>query len=389
MAPPCEIDAPTPLLGGLSPRAFMRRHWQRKPLLIRQALPDVQPPVTRAALFSLAASEAVESRLIVRGSDAHEGWRLRHGPLPRRALPPLAQPGWTLLVHGLDLHVPQARALLERFRFVPEARLDDVMLSWASDGGGVGAHVDSYDVFLLQVQGRRRWRVGAVRDATLQPGLPLKVLAQFEARHEWLLEPGDMLYLPPGWGHEGVAEGECMTASIGLRAPARAELAREVLGRLLDAEAPGPPVLYRDRGQPATTAPGRIPPALQSFAADAVARALREPRALQAALGEALSEPKPRVVFESRAAAALDGALALDPRTRMMYDDAHVFVNGESWRAGGRDAKLMRRLADARALSARQVARASDGARQQLCQWLEDGWLQPLSTDDRTEDFDS
>ncbi|MBA3625439.1 MAG: cupin domain-containing protein [Methylibium sp.] len=379
MVMPADIDTPTPLLGRLSPRVFMRRHWQKKPLLIRQAMPGVQPPLDRRALFALASSEAVESRLIVRGgNEAPGGWRLRSGPLPRRALPPVSQPGWSLLVQGLDLHAPQARALLERFRFVPEARLDDLMLSWASDGGGVGPHVDSYDVFLLQVQGRRRWRVGAVRDATPEPGLPLKILARFEPQHEWLLEPGDMLYLPPGWGHDGVAEGECMTASIGFRAPERAELAREVLGRLLEGDDAGPRVVYRDASQPATEEPGRIPAALQAFAADAVARALREPRALQAALGEALTEPKPQVWFAPREVGSLEGGVVLDPRTRMMYDDAHVFVNGESWRAGGRAAKLMRRLADARRLTASELARADEAARELLMEWLEDGWLQAL-----------
>ena len=194
------IDTPTPLLGALSPRRFMRRHWQKRPLLIRQALPGVRPPLDRGALFALAGSEDVESRLIVRQRDR---WTLRSGPLPRRALPPVSQAGWTLLVQGLDLHVPAARDLLSMFRFVPEARLDDLMLSWASDGGGVGPHVDSYDVFLLQVQGRRRWRIAPPGDDTLRPDLPLKILAHFEPQQEWPLEPGDMLYPPPGWGHDG------------------------------------------------------------------------------------------------------------------------------------------------------------------------------------------
>ncbi len=358
----------------------MRRHWQKKPLLIRRAVPGVQAPLSRSALFALAAGEAVESRLIVRRG---ETWTLRCGPLPRRALPPVAQAGWTLLLQGLDLHVPAAHELLSMFRFVPEARLDDLMLSWASDGGGVGPHIDSYDVFLLQVQGRRRWRIGPPGDGSLRPGLPLKILANFEPRQEWLLEPGDMLYLPPGWGHDGVAEGECMTASIGFRAPARSELAREVLGRLIERDDDGPQVLYRDPSQAATTEPGRIPDALQRFAADAVARALRDPRALQAALGEALTEPKPRVWFAPPVEVPAIGAgVRLDPRTRMMYDPVHVFVNGESWRAAGRDAALMRRLADRRALSAGELARASGAAHELLTQWAEDGWLQAMGEDD-------
>lgn len=372
------IDAPTDLLGGLSPRSFMRRYWQKKPCLIRAAVPDVRPPLTRAALFALAGDEAVESRLVQQqGSD----WSLRRGPFPRRALPPLSRRGWTLLVQGLDLHVPAAHALLARFRFVPEARLDDLMLSWASDGGGVGPHVDSYDVFLLQVQGRRRWRIAPPGNAALRAGLPLKILAAFEPTEDWLLEPGDMLYLPPGWGHEGVAEGECMTASIGFRAPGRQELARELLLRLAEHDEDADLQLYRDPAQGATDTPGRIPEALQRFASDAVARALRDGDALALALGEALTEPKSNVWFQG-ADGVIEQGVRLDPRTRMMYDATRVFANGESWRAGGRDARLLRRLADRRVLTAAECAAASAEARELLTQWAEDGWLQPLGDDD-------
>ena len=207
-----DVNEALPLLGGLSPAAFMKRHWQKKPLLVRQAWPEVEPPLPRPGLFDLAASDAVESRLVERRPD---GWKVKNGPLSRRALPPVARAGWTLLVQGLDLHVEAAHRMLSRFRFVPDARLDDLMVSWASPGGGVGPHIDSYDVFLLQVQGRRRWRIGKVTDASLHEDAPLKLLRHFEPSDEWLLEPGDMLYLPPNWGHDGVAEGgECMTCSI-------------------------------------------------------------------------------------------------------------------------------------------------------------------------------
>ena len=295
--PPSAL--PTPLLGGLSPAAFMRRHWQKKPLLIRQAVPGVQPIAPRARLFELAQQEDVESRVVVHGDT---GWTLRRGPLARRSLPPVSRPGWTLLVQGLDTHLDAARALLSRFRFIPDARLDDLMVSWASDGGGVGPHVDSYDVFLLQVQGRRRWRIGPVRDPALEPDVPLKILSRFEPDEEWLLEPGDMLYLPPGWGHDGVAEGECMTCSIGFRAAGRDELATDVLQRLVEGLAPeDDDPLYRDPSQPATETPGRVPQKLQAHAAAAVQRLLRDPQALDCALGELLSEPKPLVWFEAGA----------------------------------------------------------------------------------------
>ena len=367
-----DISLATPLLGGLSPEQFMRSHWQKKPLLVRQALPGVQPPLNRTALARLAASEDVESRLV----SAFEGrWALYPGPVAK--LPAFSKPGWTLLVQGLEQHVPAAYDLLSAFRFVPEARLDDLMISYATDGGGVGPHVDSYDVFLIQVQGKRRWRIGHQSDAQMLEGVPLKIIANFEPEQEFLLEAGDMLYLPPGWAHDGVAEGECMTCSVGFRTPWRAELAKDLLSRLMDEEDRGyANRIYADPEQPATTAPGLIPEALLAFARDATERALREPLALERALGEALTEPKPRVWFEAGDGLVEGQGARLDHRSRMMYDKAHVFINGESFRAGGRDARLMRVLADSHQLTAKQLSQLSPGARELLDQWAEDGWVQ-------------
>ncbi len=378
------LDAPLPLLGGLSPTVFMRRHWQRRPLLVRGAWPGVTAPLRRADLFALAASEQVESRL-VRFEHPHGRWQVRHGPLSRRSLPPVSRPGWTLLVQGLDLHVPAAHQMLQRFRFVPDARLDDLMVSWASPGGGVGPHLDSYDVFLLQLQGRRRWRVGRVRDDRLVEGAPLKLLAAFEPEQEWLLEPGDLLYLPPRWGHDGVADdaGDCMTASIGFRAPAADELAGDLLQRLADEAFEDAreqaAVLYRDAGQPATDTPALLPPALLAFAQRALQDRLDDPHALARVLGEAISEPKPSVWFQAagRSLAAWPPAHAvrLDACTRMLYDAQHVFINGQGFRAAGRDATLMQRLANHRHLPAAQQARLSAPAQALLCEWQAAGWL--------------
>jgi 50S ribosomal protein L16 3-hydroxylase len=371
-----DVNQALPLLGGLSPAAFMRQHWQKKPLLVRQAWPGVQPPLSRAALFELAARDEVESRLVEQRTG---GWHVRPGPLARRALPPLSRPGWTLLVQGLDLHVAAAHGMLNCFRFIPDARLDDLMVSWASPGGGVGAHVDSYDVFLLQVQGRRRWRVGRVRDADFVEGAPLKLLRLFEPTQDWLLEPGDMLYLPPGWGHDGVAEGgDCMTCSIGFRAPDAEPLARELLLRLADGgdeDDAAPPRLYRDPAQPATATPAALPPGLQDFARAALQRLLADPQALPLALGEILTEPKPRVWFEGGVARPGAG-VRLAPASRMLYDRRHVFINGESFVAAGHDAQLMRRLADRRELSAVERARLSPDASALLDDWVAAGWLE-------------
>jgi 50S ribosomal protein L16 3-hydroxylase len=376
-----DTTQPLTLLGGLSPAAFMKRHWQRKPLLVRGAIPGFASPITRLELFELAARDEVESRLVERHG---ESWKLRRGPLARRSLPPVARPAWTLLVQGADLHHAAAHQMLQRFRFVPDARLDDLMISYATDGGGVGPHFDSYDVFLLQAHGRRRWRIGRERDLSLVEGLPVKILRNFQPEHEYLLEPGDMLYLPPGWAHDGIAEGECQTWSIGFRVPARGELAQDLLQRLAD-DAPDAlgDALYRDRGQPAADQPAAIPAALQTFARDAVQAALKDPDALARALGEHLTEPKPSVWFDAGRAPRRLRAVTLDARTRMMHDARHVFVNGESWRAAGRDAALMRRLADRRRLGAKDLAGASDDALALLRTWSAAGWLH------ETEDVDA
>jgi 50S ribosomal protein L16 3-hydroxylase len=364
----------TKLLGGLSPEQFMRRFWQKKPCLIRQAVPDATPPLARAELFALAGRDDVESRLVV---ESNGRWSLKHGPFTRRQIPPLQQPNWTLLVQGLDLHVPAAHELLSRFRFVPEARLDDLMISYASDGGGVGPHLDSYDVFLLQVHGRRRWRAGPVKNGALVPDMPVKLLADFRPTEEWVLEPGDMLYLPPRWGHDGVAVGDdCMTCSVGFRTPTPTQTAREVLQRMIDAlDATVDEPHYRDPAGSATATPGRIPQALQTFAAKAVISALNDSHSLACALGESLTEPKAIVWFEGGEPLAANCGVRLDARSRMMYDDRHVFINGEAFRASGRDATLMRTLADARRLNARQVAGFSKDAFGLLDGWVADGWL--------------
>jgi 50S ribosomal protein L16 3-hydroxylase len=374
----------------------MRRHWQRKPLLVRQAVPGIAPLLSRAEVFALAAREDVSSRLVVHEPRPGAArWRLRHGPFTRRSLPPVSRPGWTVLIQALDNHLPAAHILLRQFAFLPAARLDDAMLSWASSGGGVGPHFDSYDVFLLQVTGHRRWRIGPLPrskkavEAALVPGLPLKILAHFEPHEEHVLAPGDMLYLPPHWAHEGVALDECTTCSIGFRAPRAGELLREVLLRLADdagdADAAASQALYSDAGAAPPLEPAAVPPGLLRFAQQALARALKTPRVVERALGEVLSEPAPLSLFHpgteltltNGPAGASGVGVVLDPATRMLHDEHHVFINGESYLARGRDAKLMRSLAHTRCLGAVQVRQLSLGARALLEQWSDHGWLHP------------
>lgn len=369
-----------PLLGGLTPEQFMKRHWQKKPLLIRQAVPDMKPLIERAALLEMVESEEVESRHIVRKGAK---WTLKKGPMARKSLPSFKTPDWTVLVQGVDLHNDAVHALLQQFRFVPDARLDDLMISYATDGGGVGPHFDSYDVFLLQAQGQRKWRIGRQKKFELQEGVPLKILKDFKPEAEFVLNAGDMLYLPPGYAHDGIAVGECMTYSIGFRVPRSSQLASELLMGVSEevAEQGGlaHDVLYQDPHQAASIQDAAIPSALQDFAAKAVAKALKDPQLLNCLLGESLTEPKPNVWFDAQDQDDLSGFVwpadvKLDRRTKMLFDEKHIFINGESFKAGGKDAKLLRKLANEKLLPATLVSQLSDDAAALMQAWWEEGW---------------
>ena len=368
---------PHPLLGTLSADTFMRRYWQKKPLLIRQAVAGIQPMLSRQQLFALAESEDAESRLVIQDSTSGH-WRMRQGPFTRRSLPSLKQSHWSLLVQGVDLYNDSVAALRDQFRFIPDARLDDVMISYATDQGGVGPHFDSYDVFLLQVHGQRRWRISQQKDLSLRDDTPLKILRHFKAQETWLLEPGDMLYLPPHCAHEGVAVGECMTYSMGFKAQSPEALAQELLPRMADLqtfEASEASALYRDPHQAATLHPARIPQQLQVFAHQALKKILLQKQASQLALGECLSEPKAQVWFQAQPSQDISSGVVLDRKTKMLYDDRCVYINGESWRCAGEHAKSLRQLADKKFLSPKQIQTASTVLSELLQNWLQAGWL--------------
>ena len=210
-------------LGELGHDEFLRDYWQKEPLLIRGAFPGFVPALDADDIAGLACEELVESRLIT-GSFPENDWTLQHGPFSERTLRSLPGSNWTLLVQDVEKHYPPLRALIEEFRFLPRWRIDDLMVSVAAPGGSVGPHSDQYDVFLLQASGRRTWQIAHDHDPELQGGTELNVLASFEAEREWTLEPGDMLYLPPGVAHHGVAIDAGMTWSIGMRAPSSADL---------------------------------------------------------------------------------------------------------------------------------------------------------------------
>ena len=367
---------PNQLLGGLAPQQFLDRYWQSKPLLVRKAIPHLEGVLAREELFDLARDDSVESRLVEQRSG---DWTVKHGPLTRRDLRRRSEP-WTVLVQGVNLHVPAADRLMRRFDFVPWARLDDLMISYASDGGGVGPHFDAYDVFLIQAHGRRRWRIGAQRDRTLLENAPLKILRQFTPSQEWLVEPGDLLYLPPQYAHDGIAVGECMTYSVGFRTPLAQEVATAFLAFLEERlDLPG---RYRDPGLKQARHPAEISKAMRKQIKTMLKRIRWTDSDIDEFLGCYLSEPKAHVVFRAPARplsmrAFLRRAdrhgVKLDEKTQLLFGAARFFLNGESIRVAAADREALRTLADQRALPT--LAAWSESARQCAYDWYCHGFL--------------
>lgn len=366
------------LLGDITPAQFLREYWHKKPLLIRQAVPGFKPLLSFDQLAELATKNYVESRLVTL-SDGN--WDMQYGPL--ESLPPRTQKEWTMLVQGVNLQDAKADALLREFRFVPDARLDDLMVSFATDGGGVGPHFDSYDVFLLQAQGQRRWRISAQKDLSLIEGLPLKILSHFEPEEEFILEPGDMLYLPPHYAHDGVAIGDCQTYSIGFRSPSYQELGENFLQFMADSiDLPG---RYADPDLQASSKPAEIPKHMLETIAEELNKVQFTADDITIFLGEYLSEPKHNVFFtpvekpltlERFLQSAAKKGLVLSRKTQMLYRGNNIFINGESFALGRADKATLVALANDRRLDGAALAEASDDVIDALYAWYGDGWLE-------------
>lgn len=320
------------LLGNRSAQRFLSDYWQRRPLLVRQALATL-PPLEADELAGLACEDAVESRIIT-GSDASGRWTLRHGPFDESDFAALGERDWTLLVQAVDHYLDQVAAIKEHFAFLPAWRLDDIMVSFAAPGGSVGPHFDQYDVFLIQGPGRRRWRLSGpcTADSPLLAHPDLRLLADFDTREEYVLEPGDMLYLPPGWGHWGVAEEACLTYSVGFRAPSHSEIISHycdaVLARWQGEER------FRDRDLEPACNRGLIDPAIADQLQAVVARLL-DPGQLLDWFGRFMTEPKYELVEDAPADTPPPdhGALQLGLSCRAAYRDdggrCLLYIDGE------------------------------------------------------------
>ena len=347
------------LLGGLSASAFLRRHWQKQPLLVRGALPGFNGVLDLGEMIALACRDNCESRLIVRKADC---WTVEHGPFERKRFLRLPPRNWTLLVQGLEQFLPAARQLLSHFDFIPYSRLDDLMISYAPAGGGVGAHFDSYDVFLLQGPGHRRWQVGRQRDLTLVQDAPLKILKRFAPDGQCLLSAGDMLYVPPEFAHDGVAVDACYTYSIGFRAPSHHELMSQFLIFLEDRLVGGG--RYGDPDLSPPMHPARLDAGMIAKVARILGDISWTRRDIAEFLGSYLTEPKSHVLFapprKSLSAIAFRSAarrkgVELALASLMLYGNAMLFINGDPYRIDQAMATPLRQLADTRRLPGRQI----------------------------------
>ncbi len=380
-------DIPLQLLGGITAREFLRDYWQKKPLLIRQAIPDFESPIDADELAGLALEEEVESRLVIEHGE--RPWELRRGPFAEDTFSTLPEREWTLLVQAVDQFVPEVAELLEQFRFLPSWRIDDVMISFAAPGGSVGPHFDNYDVFLLQAQGKRNWKIGQMcsSESPLLQHADLRILAEFEESAEWVLEPGDMLYLPPRLAHFGIAEDDCMTYSVGFRAPSAAEVLThftDFLSQYLTDE---------ERYTDADAQPASDPHQIQSDALDRLKSLLAEhmsdERMLLTWFGQFMTEPRyPELVAgeeldeQDFISSLEDGAILVrNPSARLAWsevdDDVLLFASGQSRYLPGKLRELLKLVCAADALHAENLGAwlADEDGRDLLCELVKQGSL--------------
>lgn len=342
------------LLNNLTPTQFLAEYWQKKPLLIRGAIPDFKGLLSPEELAGLACEDDVQARIIKNNNGK---WSVQQSPFDEADFAKLPAKDWTLLVQSVNHYLPEATDLLGLFDFIPHARLDDLMVSYAPTGGGVGAHVDSYDVFLLQGSGKRNWKISAQKDLSLIENAPLKILKNFKAEQEWTLEAGDMLYLPPQIAHWGISESDdCMTYSIGFRAPKTQELQHEFLNFLQDnLNAEG---LYKDADLTLQKHAAEISDSMIAKVDEALRGIVWNKDNVADFLGKYLTEPKLDVIFEpnrkiSKAEFIKQFArktLFLSLKSQMLFTNNQFYLNGEKLTVPAEIIAIMKEFADKKAL---------------------------------------
>ncbi|WP_028453802.1 cupin domain-containing protein [Chitinilyticum aquatile] len=368
------------LLGGLTPDEFLSEYWQKKPLLIRQAVTDFPGIIDLAGLSRLAQRDDVESRLV----EFRNGrWKLEHGPFNKARFNRLPESDWTLLVSNMNHLDPAMDELLQQFNFLPYTRLDDLMISWAPPGGSVGPHYDSYDVFLLQVGGQKQWQISSDDEGNFIEDAPIRVLRDFHPEQEWVLEHGDMLYLPPKYAHHGIALTSGMTWSIGFRAPRTQEIAGKFLEFLQDEICLEG--MYSDPGRRATSEPGRIDDDFVASISAMLQKVQWDESTVRRFIGRYFTEPKPHVFFRPPAHelefdefvdAITARGVMLDSKSQLLFEGKNFYLNGEELPAEEDCIAVLRALAHQRRLPPGEFC---DTLQELLYEQYQLGYLYPVS----------
>ena len=361
-----RLNSKTHILGKTSINDFLKNYWQKKPLLIKNAIANFESPITESDLFTIAQNEEAVSRLIEYKQDI---WQVKYGPFKKSDLPKKTNIPWTILVQNINHYLPFAESFLNLFKFIPYARLDDLMISYATKKGSVGPHFDSYDVFLFQAQGIREWKISDQKKFTLDKKSSIKIITNFKSKNSWVLKPGDMLYLPPNIGHWGISQSDdCLTYSIGFRAPATFEIQSKFLDFIQDHLITNENEIYKDPNLAPQKNPAEISSNMTKAMRNIVDRLRWDKSSINHFIGQLLSEPIESSIFETRKPLSLKAfekrivnkTLKLNSKTRMLFIKNNFYVNGEFLKIDKKYTLFLKQLANDREISFESTLNKSD-----------------------------
>ena len=354
------------ILGKISNDVFLKKYWQKKPLLIRDAIKNFKSPITEKDLFKIAQNETAISRLI---EYKHGIWQVKYGPFKKSDLPKKTNTSWTMLVQNINHHVPFAESFLNLFKFIPYARLDDLMVSFATKKGSVGPHYDSYDVFLFQAHGEREWKISDQKKFSLDKKSAIKIITNFKTKNSWVLKPGDMLYLPPNVGHWGISQSDdCLTYSIGFRAPGTFEIQSKFLDFIQDNLITNQNDLYKDPNLNLQKNPAEINLNMIKKIQQIVNQLRWNAKSINTFIGQLLTEPIEGAVFETSKPLTLEifkkdlirKPLKLNPKTRMLFIKNNFYINGELIETDKKSLVHLKQLANDREISVKSTLNKKD-----------------------------
>lgn len=352
-----RIHHKTHILGKISVDTFLKKYWQKKPILIRDAIKNFKSPINEKDLFEIIQNEGVISRLIAYKKGM---WQVKHGPFKKSDLFKKLHMPWTVLVQNVNHHLPFAESFLNLFKFIPYARLDDLMVSFATKKGSVGPHFDSYDVFLFQALGEREWKISAQKEFSLDKKSAIKIISNFECKNSWVLKPGDMLYLPPNVGHWGISQSDnCLTYSVGFRAPSVFDIQSKFLDFIQDNLITNKNDLYKDPNLSKQKNPAEITSSMIKKIRQTANQLRWNTSLLNTFTGQFLTEPIESAIFHPPKTMKLEifkknlliKSLKLNPKTRMLFIKTNFYINGECIKSDKKYALYLKQLASNRKIS--------------------------------------